>query len=190
MGDTWITDLSHFDGVEQDREAPVRAKQLSEYLRRIAKGASHLGVRRDFGILGEVHCRRRPGRKPCGGIILARLCPDDRIEWRCPVCNDNGLISNWHHSIDDESGKLGYPLVLGRELWQKLRALARGSNLEAELAAIQADNNGDYSVTLTLDQLDELWCAASAVADATRDSKKLRVIEELQDALGVAMDGF
>jgi hypothetical protein len=43
MGDTWITDLSHFDGVEQDREAPVRAKQLSEYLRRIAKGASHLG---------------------------------------------------------------------------------------------------------------------------------------------------
>ena len=80
--------------------------------------------------------------------------------------------------------------MLGRELWQKLRALARGSNLEAELAAIQADNNGDYSVTLTLDQLDELWCAASAVADATRDSKKLRVIEELQDALGVAMDGF
>lgn len=190
MGDTWITNLSDFDGVAQDPKAPVRAKRLAEHLRRIAAGAASLGVRQDFGILGSVPCRRRPKRKPCGGLMLARLRPDGRIEWRCDLCSDNGLISNWQGSIPDESSKLGYPLILGQQHWDALCGLARGLSSESKLAAVRPDNDGDFSVTLTLDELDDLWCTASMAADATRGSTKLRMLEELQDAIGVAMDGF
>ena len=55
-----------------------------------------------------VKCRRRPGRKPCRGEIVAAIESESlRIVWACPVCEDNGLVSGSRDSPWD-SGQ-GYP---------------------------------------------------------------------------------
>ena len=52
----------------------------------------------------QVRCRRRPGRKPCTGMIEADLDPEtEDIVWWCPICRDTGYIRNWKGTIWDLS---------------------------------------------------------------------------------------
>jgi hypothetical protein len=53
--------------------------------------------------VGErLKCRRRPGRKPCPGEIETDFEPDtDTIVWWCPVCGENGYITNWQGTLWD-----------------------------------------------------------------------------------------
>lgn len=101
MGDTWIADLSHFLD-DKGRIAPTRgpARQLAKHYAAIVIMVS----RPELIVPGEyrVRCRRRPGRKPCGGFIEADLVPDtEDIEWWCPDCGDNGYIQNWKGTMWD-----------------------------------------------------------------------------------------
>jgi len=90
----------------------------------------------------------------------------------------------------DESSKLGYPLILGRQHWDALCGPARGRSSESKLAAVRPDNDGDFSVTLTLDELDGLWCTASTAADATRRLNEAQDAGRASECHRVAMDGF
>ena len=101
MGDTWYTNLQVFldeDGAIAVSTGPAR--KLAEHITAIVAMAS----RPELIPLPEyqVRCRRRPGRKPCTGIIEADFDPEDyRIMWWCPVCDDCGYISNWQDSMWD-----------------------------------------------------------------------------------------
>jgi hypothetical protein len=54
----------------------------------------------------KVKCRRRPGRKPCPGEIMAVLRGQSKeIIWECPVCGDNGVIHHWGGTLWDCSGR-------------------------------------------------------------------------------------
>lgn len=95
MGDTWVTDLSHFLD-ETGGIAPSKgpARRLAEHLTAIVSMISRPEIipPPEF----NVPCRRRPGRKPCTGMIEADLDPEtEDVVWWCPVCGDNGYISNW-----------------------------------------------------------------------------------------------
>ena len=47
-------------------------------------------------------CWRRPGRKPCKGILEVGLNRfENQIHWICPVCGDEGVISGWEGLIWD-----------------------------------------------------------------------------------------
>ena len=103
MADTWITNLTHFlDENGFIAPMPGPALRLAEYLTNIVADAStydHEPTRHTV-----VHCRRRPGRKPCTGIIETGFTvDDDEILWECPACGDNGRISNWQGSPWDAS---------------------------------------------------------------------------------------
>ena len=95
MTNTWIIDMSHYDFPEEiTNEIPKEAKRMAEYFASIVEGtvrnASLVG-----GAIG-VRCRRRPGRKPCTGMIQAELHQNrNELYWKCPVCGDNGRISSW-----------------------------------------------------------------------------------------------
>ena len=95
MGDTWITDMTHYDYSEEEEHAiPNPAKRLAGYLASIIQGT----VKRTAsdGDYAGVRCRRRPGRKPCLGSIRSELHPNgNELRWWCPVCGDNGVIYNW-----------------------------------------------------------------------------------------------
>ena len=95
MGDTWITDMSHFDFPdEKAHELPGQAIRLAEYFASIIE-ATLRNAPLTSGPIG-VRCRRRPGRRRCAGWIQAELHPDgDKLDWHCPACGDKGRISNW-----------------------------------------------------------------------------------------------
>ena len=94
MGDTWITDMSHFDYPEEDADGvPREAVRIATYFASLVEGT--VGGPRLGGATG-VRCRRRPGWLPCSGVIVSELHPSGHeLRWRCPVCEDNGVISNW-----------------------------------------------------------------------------------------------
>lgn len=56
------------------------------------------------GELTNVPCRRSRSRPPCWGEVCARLTPDDRIEWRCRACGEEGVVSGWRGTRWDRSG--------------------------------------------------------------------------------------
>lgn len=101
MGDTWITDITHFltkDGEIAPTTGP--AKRLAEFLGKLVVDATTASP---FGATNtSVRCRRRPARKLCTGEIETSIDPESEdIVWRCPVCEDNGLIRNWRASMWD-----------------------------------------------------------------------------------------
>ena len=104
MRPTFVTDLTHFlteDGAIAPMPAPAR--RLADFLTGLV--ASVASPPAEPFPLQKMACRRRPGRKPCAGRIEADVDPEtDDIVWCCPVCGDNGVISNWQGSFWDCSG--------------------------------------------------------------------------------------
>lgn len=114
MGDTWITDMSHFDYKDEEaHELPKEAKKLAEYFGSIIEATVDRvsPFRKSTGL----QCRRRPGRIPCSGVIHSELHPDEtELRWWCPVCGDNGRISNWSGTRWDPLNRQNYLLQSGR----------------------------------------------------------------------------
>lgn len=101
VGDTWITDLTHFLD-EEGRIAPTKgpARRLAEFFASIVAMGSHPEPIAPPEY--RVRCRRRPGRKPCAGLIEVDLDPvTEDVEWWCPICGDNGYIQNWKGTMWD-----------------------------------------------------------------------------------------
>ena len=103
MGDTWVTDLTHFltkEGEIAPKSGPAR--KLAEYLTKIVVDATTYPWEEPK--CPPVKCRRRPGRKSCAGVIGTDIDPDtDAIMWWCPVCGDNGTITSWQESLWDRT---------------------------------------------------------------------------------------
>jgi hypothetical protein len=95
MGNTWIADLTHFLD-ENGHIAPETgpARRMAEFFVAIVAMVSRpeLVIPAEY----QVRCRRRPGRKPCPGMVEVDLDPEtEDVVWWCPVCGDNGYIQNW-----------------------------------------------------------------------------------------------
>ena len=107
LGDTWITDLTHFldeDGQIAPADGPAR--RLAEHLTAIVAMASYPEI--VIPAKYNVRCRRRPARKPCGGHIEADLdASTDEIMWWCTQCDDKGYIRNWKRSMWDLGDAVG-----------------------------------------------------------------------------------
>jgi hypothetical protein len=103
MPDTWVTDIRHFldesGNLAQESEVSLR---FAEFQVAIIALISHPEpVPEQL----RVACRRRPDRKPCQGHIEGHIDPDLKvIAWWCPVCGDNGFISNWQDTLWDLRG--------------------------------------------------------------------------------------
>jgi hypothetical protein len=51
-----------------------------------------------------LRCRRRPGRRPCGGLLTIFFDVDTfDVLWFCPNCDDSGRISGWEGTFWDSS---------------------------------------------------------------------------------------
>lgn len=103
MSPFMVTDLSHFEPGDSGMELPPRARKLRKFFGEIARSASV----RESGrwAATALRCRRRPGRKPCTGRLEVRrqdIPPE--VEWRCPACDDGGLLSGWRGTHWDLGG--------------------------------------------------------------------------------------
>ncbi|MGO8967268.1 MAG: hypothetical protein ACLP9Y_00515 [Mycobacterium sp.] len=93
-----VTDLHHFLDLPPDTPGPAR--RLAEHLSSIVRAATA----GDAQIAWEsaLPCRRRPANRRCPGrLIVQRSEPGSSIRWRCSVCGDEGVISNWEESPFD-----------------------------------------------------------------------------------------
>jgi len=105
MGDTWISDIRHFldaDGRIPD-DLPGPALRLAYYFGSIVEAVT-LHEKRQIVNTG-IRCRRRPGRKRCPGEVLALIDEKNNsaINWQCPMCNNNGIISGWQGTFWDKT---------------------------------------------------------------------------------------
>lgn len=103
MADTWVTDITHF--LDEEGEIitrPPHARKLGDYFAAIIMMATFPDP--DYPPEYRVSCRRKPHRKPCLEDIIGYIDPEtDEIFWKCPKCEDRGLISNWRGTIWDMS---------------------------------------------------------------------------------------
>ena len=94
-----VSDLNHFLDYLPD-DAPAPARRLAQHLGNTVQAAT-------AGDAGDpwmtaLPCRRRPAHRPCAGrITIVRHQPPTPIQWRCSVCADEGVNSNWEDSPYD-----------------------------------------------------------------------------------------
>jgi hypothetical protein len=100
MPNTWVVDLRHFLAATGALapDLPRSARRLAEYWADIVAQGSN------FDEPVTLRCRRRPGRRPCHGVLSILLDANlDGLLWECPVCGDNGIIRSWQGSFWDQS---------------------------------------------------------------------------------------
>jgi len=92
---TWVTDMTHYvDARGQPAKLPGRVALLANHFGRIVSAVSRMQP----GVVAllQVPCRRRPGRRLCGGMVEGGLNLDnDCVQWGCPACGDHGYIHEW-----------------------------------------------------------------------------------------------
>ena len=92
-----VSDLNHFLDLPDDVPAPAR--RLAQHLGNIVRAATAGGDGAGDPWMSALPCRRRPAHRPCAGrITIVRHQPPAPIQWRCSVCADEGVISNWEDS--------------------------------------------------------------------------------------------
>jgi hypothetical protein len=101
MGDTWISDMTHYlDAQGRIAPLPARVQRLVDHFGAIVVAISPAHA--EALISSDVPCRRRPRRRRCPGTIQGFVALEDRrIHWTCADCGDNGAISGWEGSPRD-----------------------------------------------------------------------------------------
>lgn len=103
MGNTWVTNILHYldeEGAFAVKSGPAR--RIAERTCAIVEAVTSRPA--DADRVTAVRCRRRPGRKPCIGAIIAGYAEGDAttIVWGCPICGDEGHINGWQETQWDK----------------------------------------------------------------------------------------
>ena len=84
MGDTWITDMAHFNYTDEETcRLPKEAIRLAEYFGSIIEGTvGRVPAKKNYA---GIRCRRCTGRIPCTGVIRSELHTNGtELQWWCP----------------------------------------------------------------------------------------------------------
>ena len=94
----WIIDIRHWLNERQDGPAAPQLRLKVKKLGEIITWATSP----ELPASEAPKCGRRPGRKPCQGILQIGFTRDERIHWLCPECHDEGILDGWQDSIWDK----------------------------------------------------------------------------------------
>ena len=184
-----VTDLHHFLDLPPDTPGPAR--RLAEHLSSIVRAATA----GDAQIAWEsaLPCRRRPANRRCPGrLIVQRSEPGSSIRWRCSVCGDEGVISNWEESpFDLRRRRLAligavHEIAIPNEVAAALRELRLlDTDCERLVFGIRAHNSGAI-LEVTDEQLDELIESVAAEANHESNRRRQQRLDAAYDALNTA----
>jgi hypothetical protein len=184
-----ITDLRHFDGVELDDHAPAAARRLAAHLRAVVRAATALPSE---GRPIAVPCRRRPGRVPCGGPILAAVWADPpTVQWGCAACEDGGMISGWKGTADDLSPDpadepLRVAALVSEDAYKAMLGCTFLDRSCERVVSTAEPVGGRIELCATAGEWEEFRDALAAEANHVRRPRQRRLdaaIRELEDAL-------
>jgi hypothetical protein len=96
----WVINIQHW--LDETKTGPA-APQLKLKVKKMAEIITYLTSElMEIPVDSPPRCWRRPGRKPCKGILEIFLDPETgQIYWYCKVCGDEGAISGWEGLIWD-----------------------------------------------------------------------------------------
>ena len=184
-----VTDLHHFLDLPPDTPGPAR--RLAEHLSSIVRAATA----GDAQIAWEsaLPCLRRPANRRCPGrLIVQRSEPGSSIRWRCSVCGDEGVISNWEESpFDLRRRRLAligavHEIAIPNEVAAALRELRLlDTDCERLVFGIRAHNRGAI-LEVTDEQLDELIESVAAEANHESNRRRQQRLDAAYDALNTA----
>jgi hypothetical protein len=99
MGNYWSLNLRDFLAPNGSiAPGSGRALRLAQFCADIVAQASN------YDEPTTMRCRRRPGHKPCAGLLTIFFDVDNfDVLWFCPVCDDNGRIGGWEGTFWDNS---------------------------------------------------------------------------------------
>lgn len=185
MGDTFITDITHFEGL-LPKLAKGPAGRIARYFGSIVSAASVV----DRGVWGDtaIRCRRRPGRKPCPGHIrVYRLGHSAPIEWHCSSCDDQGEISNWKESTwdlsqglgrQDSAEKSGAVLVSEQEL-REVRKILVLDSVNQRVIDGATNAPGGFLLHGSEDNFEDLLGYITAEADSETNPGRRQMLEKV-----------
>ncbi len=87
----YITKLTHFldDDGNIPRDMPKEARELANFLALVVDSITGTSS------LGDNDSRIRCFEKGCEGTIKSEITIDTSVHWICPVCGNEGIISEW-----------------------------------------------------------------------------------------------
>jgi hypothetical protein len=193
---TMVTDLTHYLDVTPlpiDAHHPRRfAERLGGFFGSIVEAVT-AGFERGAAVYTTVRCRRRPGRKPCAGLICGILEPEEGvIVWACTRCGDNGYIHHYQGTPWDmtlmrpletaEVGLMIRVIVTPDEHACMSRAVAADAIVDRLLKAARV-GIGPEDIVITGPRV---WVERlrNAVAMARDDAQTAGVVFPLTSALG------
>lgn len=185
----FVTDLHHFLGLPQDTPGPAR--RLAEHLGNIVRAATAGDAATAWE--SALPCRRRPANRRCRGrLIVLRAEPEWPIRWRCSVCDDEGVISNWEDSpCDLRRRRLTLAdavneIVITEEVAAALRELRLlDTDCERLVFRIRVGNDGAI-LAATDEDLDELIGFVAAEANHEPNRRRQQRLDAAFDALNTA----
>lgn len=185
-----VTDLHHLLDLPPDTPGPTR--RLAEHLGNIVRAATS----GDAGTAWEsaLPCRRRPANRACPGrMIVLRTESGAPIRWRCSVCDDTGVISNWEDSPFDlrrrglTVAEPANDIVIATEIAATLRDLQLlDPDSERLVFRIRAAQHHAAVLSATDEDLDELLGAVAAEANHEPNRRRQQRLDTAFDALSNA----
>ena len=95
---TLVVDPWHW--LDEEGDIPSGPPRLRRNTIRVARVIEYGGtLRPGEGRPTLLECGRRPGRRPCGGLLVVIRNQDDNLEAWCPECGTcEMLVSNWQRT--------------------------------------------------------------------------------------------
>lgn len=191
---SWVTDVRHLP----PREAaglPKEAMDRAAFTRSIVEAATSRATRERWRTASS--CIGRAGRRRCRTYVEVHRATEDRIEWTCSGCGDNGVVSGFDGSeIDLSRYQPAKKMVMwGIDAEEKYFLLDETAHIP-ELRAIvararpHADVPGLLLVEATVDELDELYTLVEELTEVVRGTKKRELLDDLRASLCTSIDGF
>jgi hypothetical protein len=96
----WVINIQHW--LDETMTGPG-VPQLNQKVKKLAEIITYAtSITAELPVGSIPKCWRRPKRKPCQGeldILVDRST--GQIQWLCPICNDEGIITGWEGLIWD-----------------------------------------------------------------------------------------
>lgn len=133
-----------------------------------------------------IPCRRRPGRKPCGGHMRVMLTEvPELLAWRCPECGDRGSIGPWRQNVWSLRDWMLEKVSTGEiettvtpHEYRLLREAICGPTVMVATATLMPDGNvrlsGDHC------DADDLLLALTEVPSAQRRGERGRALDRVR----------
>ncbi|HQZ33430.1 MAG TPA: hypothetical protein PK020_03345 [Ilumatobacteraceae bacterium] len=185
-----VADLRHF--LDMPDDAPVPATRLGLQLSAIVRAASARPT--VSGARSAIGCTRRPGRRPCEGLIMVFRRTNGEIAWSCDACGDEGVIHGWEGSPADVSGlddsyAEGDPvtLVITRDLFDVIQGVLQLDDACELLVARAEGSRGGVVLTGRTGAFEELVEYVASEANAETNRRRVRLLEEACAELEAAL---